>query len=89
MKRPLWLGGQPPAPTPEPEPFYVFHLADLPPYSFDDLTCPKCTCGRIRDEYRAQRKWFNKIEPEHMRRICDDCGFTWRERCVDAEVSQS
>lgn len=68
-------------------------MADYPPYSGDDATCPKCTIGSMAADYQpcgtgfgGQDLIFRRPEDhsEWMLRRCRNCGFELPERCADA-----
>lgn len=76
-------------------------LVALPPYSGPIPTCPKCgLSGNQRGEHpeTARTRYVEPIEgeqvtltrtedgaPEYLTRTCVRCGYSWAERCVDAE----
>ncbi len=76
----------------------------LPLYSGDTSTCPKCRGGRVDVGYRPHvptRLTWNDGDVveiathggppnggECLLRTCRDCGWAWLEACADAEPTQ-
>lgn len=63
-----------------------------PPFSGDDVTCPKCG-GMVGKSYQPAGTFCppgSSIPrlgngPEWLRRRCEDCCYAWPEMCADAD----
>lgn len=54
---------------------------NYPAFSGFKRACPKCTVeGGAKYTYQPE----TAQQPQHMRRECLCCGYTWQEKCADA-----
>lgn len=58
---------------------------ELPPYNHD-ARCPKCLHDGVKAVYC---ELCGEFDSEHLKRICRECGYFWREQCADTEDSVS
>jgi len=59
-------------------------VADLPPFSGPCPPCPKC--GLPRGKAVGTTVSYRKAgDVEWVKRGCGHCGFSWLERCADAD----
>jgi hypothetical protein len=65
-------------------------MSDLPPFSGDDPTCPKCGNVGARTRFRSFGRCEHGagmvlgFEPnERLHRECDRCDYAWDEATVD------
>lgn len=67
-------------------------MTDLPPFSGDDPTCPKCGNEGADTEYRPYGDCVHEAEAglilgshpnERLHRECSRCGYSWDEATVE------
>lgn len=66
----------------------------LPPYSGEDVTCPKCR-GNVHTSYyppgtrfvAPSMVKFARGHDEWLLRSCGSCSYSWPEACADAHAS--
>ncbi|MFC6080975.1 hypothetical protein [Sphaerisporangium aureirubrum] len=61
---------------------------ELPPFSGDNPTCPKCGNAGAHTRYLTERQYMpypSRARPyiEHLRRECTRCGHTWPEATIE------
>ena len=49
--------------------------------------CPKCESRTLSKKYwkESQDKFTLEIEPAYIRVTCDECGYSWKMECADAD----
>ncbi|MGA4989931.1 hypothetical protein [Nonomuraea bangladeshensis] len=60
-------------------------MTDLPPFSGDSPTCPKCGNVGAYTKHRSGRDPFASHPGEHLERSCTRCGYEWAEATVDQQ----
>jgi len=64
-------------------------MIDLPPYK-EKVRCKKCGYGGTpRTLYREDMVYTSIDLPpqqEHLQRICNRCGYTWKEAILEEEI---
>lgn len=67
------------------EPIYT---KDLPPYKLE-ATCPKCLHFGARSMYYPPEKTTCVIKEEYIKRICENCRYSWNEQPLDFQKEET